>query len=76
MDKQGNLLHLQQTPAAIVVMQLAAEPADSAVGLLLVLAGLPVYLLWLRQRAPHRPAPHRPAPHRPAPHPPARGEAP
>ena len=57
--------------AAIVVTQLAAEPADSAVGLLLVLAGLPVYLLWLRRRAPHRPAPHRPAPH-----PPARGEAP
>ncbi|HEU4630717.1 MAG TPA: amino acid permease [Gemmatimonadaceae bacterium] len=38
--------------AVIVGTQLAAEPVDSAVGLLLVLAGLPVYLIWLRGRAP------------------------
>jgi APA family basic amino acid/polyamine antiporter len=36
--------------AAIVVSQLVAEPVDGAVGLALVLAGLPVYLLWLRRR--------------------------
>jgi APA family basic amino acid/polyamine antiporter len=45
--------------AAIVVMQLATEPVDSALGLLLVLAGLPVYLVWLRRRTPGR-VPHLP----------------
>jgi APA family basic amino acid/polyamine antiporter len=43
--------------AAIVVTQLAAEPVDSALGLLLVLAGLPVYLFVLRGRAPRPLAP-------------------
>jgi basic amino acid/polyamine antiporter, APA family len=43
--------------AAIVVMQIASEPVDSALGLLLVLAGLPVYLIWLRRRAPRPPTP-------------------
>jgi APA family basic amino acid/polyamine antiporter len=36
--------------AAIVANQIASEPASSAVGLLLVLAGLPVYHLWIRRR--------------------------
>jgi APA family basic amino acid/polyamine antiporter len=35
--------------AAIVVSQLVAEPVDGALGLLLVLAGLPVYLIWGRR---------------------------
>ena len=36
--------------AAIVVHQVATEPAESLVGLALVAAGLPVYLLWTRRR--------------------------
>jgi len=32
----------------IVVNQIVAEPAGSAVGLLIVAAGLPVYALWTR----------------------------
>lgn len=35
----------------IVANELAASPVDSAVGLLLVAAGLPVYYFWARQRA-------------------------
>jgi len=35
---------------AIVTNQLAAEPRSSALGLLLLAAGLPVYLLWTRPR--------------------------
>jgi basic amino acid/polyamine antiporter, APA family len=46
--------------AAIVVTQLVAEPVDGAVGLLIVLAGLPVYLVWLRGRAPQGPPPDSP----------------
>jgi APA family basic amino acid/polyamine antiporter len=30
----------------IVVNQIAAEPVDSAIGLLIVIAGLPIYFLW------------------------------
>jgi APA family basic amino acid/polyamine antiporter len=36
--------------AAIVVNQIAAEPLSSATGLALVLAGLPIYYFWIRQR--------------------------
>ena len=36
--------------AAIVINQIVSEPASSAIGLLLVLAGLPVYALWSRRR--------------------------
>jgi APA family basic amino acid/polyamine antiporter len=35
----------------IVAMQIAAVPLDSAIGLGLVLAGWPVYLLWSRYRS-------------------------
>jgi APA family basic amino acid/polyamine antiporter len=35
--------------AAIVVMQIRAVPLDSAIGLGLVLVGLPVYFLWARR---------------------------
>ena len=38
--------------AAIVINQIISEPVSSAIGLLLVLAGLPVYALWSRRR-PH-----------------------
>jgi APA family basic amino acid/polyamine antiporter len=34
--------------AYIVVNQIVHDPKESAVGLLLVLAGLPIYYLWLR----------------------------
>ncbi|MGZ8833688.1 MAG: amino acid permease, partial [Thermoanaerobaculia bacterium] len=34
----------------IVANQIVSEPARSATGLLLVLAGLPVYMLWARRR--------------------------
>jgi APA family basic amino acid/polyamine antiporter len=34
----------------IVVMQVLDNPADSAIGLGMVLAGLPVYLLWSKRR--------------------------
>ncbi|HUG42242.1 MAG TPA: amino acid permease [Longimicrobiales bacterium] len=37
---------------AVVANQLAAEPVDSAIGLGLVLVGLPVYLLWTRSHDP------------------------
>jgi len=33
----------------VVVNQIAAQPFDSAVGLLLVLAGWPIYQMWLRR---------------------------
>jgi APA family basic amino acid/polyamine antiporter len=36
--------------SAIVVNRLASEPADSALGLGLVMLGLPVYYLWGRRR--------------------------
>jgi len=35
--------------AIIVINQLIAQPVDSAIGLLLVAAGLPVYALWARR---------------------------
>jgi APA family basic amino acid/polyamine antiporter len=34
--------------ALIVVNQIIAEPRNSAIGLLIVAAGLPVYALWAR----------------------------
>jgi APA family basic amino acid/polyamine antiporter len=34
--------------AAIVINQLAADPIESAIGLGLVLSGLPIYWLWSR----------------------------
>lgn len=37
--------------AYIVVNQIVHDPIESAIGLALVLAGLPVYLLWLRPTA-------------------------
>ena len=36
--------------AAIVVNQIVSEPASSAIGLLLVLAGLPIHAVWSRRR--------------------------
>jgi len=44
---------------AIVANQVVAEPAESLVGLGLVLAGLPVYTFWARRRY-ARPAPNAP----------------
>jgi APA family basic amino acid/polyamine antiporter len=38
--------------AAIVVVQLVSEPRDGVIGLLLVLAGLPVYWIWGRAPGP------------------------
>lgn len=35
---------------AIVANQIAAEPRESAIGLLFVIAGLPVYYFWARKR--------------------------
>jgi basic amino acid/polyamine antiporter, APA family len=35
---------------AIVANQIAADPRESAIGLLFVIAGLPVYYLWARMR--------------------------
>ena len=43
--------------AYIVINQLVTDPAEARTGLLFVLAGLPVYFLWLRR--PHRPLPGR-----------------
>jgi APA family basic amino acid/polyamine antiporter len=37
--------------AAVAVSQIVARPRDSALGLLLVIAGLPVYALWARPRS-------------------------
>jgi len=37
--------------AAIVVHQIVTEPAESFTGLAMVLAGLPVYWIWTRQRS-------------------------
>ncbi len=39
---------------AVAVNQMAARPADSALGLGFVVAGLPVYYLWERAHARHR----------------------
>ena len=39
---------------AIVVNQVVTEPMESAIGLLLVLSGVPVYILWTRRVAPAR----------------------
>ena len=36
--------------AAIVINQIVSEPLSSAIGLLLVLAGLPIYAFWTRRR--------------------------
>jgi APA family basic amino acid/polyamine antiporter len=38
--------------AYIVVNQIIHDPKESAVGLLLVLVGLPIYYLWLRNPSP------------------------
>jgi basic amino acid/polyamine antiporter, APA family len=38
--------------AAIVINQLASDPINNAIGLLLVVSGLPVYWLWSRKRDP------------------------
>jgi APA family basic amino acid/polyamine antiporter len=38
--------------AYIVVNQIIHDPKESAIGLLLVLAGLPIYYLWLRNLSP------------------------
>jgi basic amino acid/polyamine antiporter, APA family len=38
--------------AYIVVNQIIHDPKESAIGLLLVLAGLPIYYLWLRNPSP------------------------
>ena len=48
--------------AALVVAasQVAANPRTSALGLALVLAGLPVYFMWSRGHSPH-PTPHLPS---------------
>jgi APA family basic amino acid/polyamine antiporter len=40
---------------AIVVNHLVSDPHESAIGLSLVLSGLPVYWLWMRPR--RRPGP-------------------
>jgi basic amino acid/polyamine antiporter, APA family len=47
--------------AAIVANQIAAEPRESAIGLLFVIAGLPVYYLWARDRRSRAagPPPHK-----------------
>jgi basic amino acid/polyamine antiporter, APA family len=37
--------------AAVAVSQIVARPRDSALGLLLVIAGLPVYAVWARPRS-------------------------
>ena len=38
--------------AAIVVNQVAADPREAAIGLALVVSGLPVYWLWTRTAEP------------------------
>ncbi len=43
--------------AAIVVNQMITQPLESAMGLLLVLAGVPAYFLWAKKR-PLSPGPH------------------
>lgn len=43
--------------AAIVVNQMITQPVESAMGLLLVLAGVPAYFLWAKKR-PLSPGPH------------------
>src|SRR5262249_61148118 len=48
------------TTAIIVINQIVAAPLDSAIGLSIVLAGLPVYWLWTR-RADRPPQPSSPA---------------
>jgi APA family basic amino acid/polyamine antiporter len=46
--------------AAIVANQIAADPRESAIGLFFVIAGLPVYYLWVRFAAsPHEGDPDR-----------------
>lgn len=37
----------------VAVVQIAAEPADAAMGLLIVVLGLPVYWLWVRSKHAH-----------------------
>ena len=44
--------------AAIVINQLASEPVESITGLLIVLAGLPLYYLRTSRRASSRPVPN------------------
>jgi hypothetical protein len=34
-----------------VINQFAADPPDGIIGLLFILSGLPVYYLWVRNRA-------------------------
>jgi basic amino acid/polyamine antiporter, APA family len=45
--------------AAIIANQFAADPRESALGLLFVIAGLPVYYLWTRFMPPREGAPDR-----------------
>jgi len=40
--------------AAIVANQIAADPRESAFGLLFVIAGVPIYYAWARLGAPLR----------------------
>jgi APA family basic amino acid/polyamine antiporter len=46
--------------AGIVGHQLVTRPAESATGLLLVAAGLPVYHLWAKRGTPENPAAREP----------------
>jgi APA family basic amino acid/polyamine antiporter len=48
------------TGASVLVagIQIAADPRDAAIGLLLVVIGLPVYYLWVRAKRPGRVEPH------------------
>jgi hypothetical protein len=39
------------TSAAIAANQIRATPTDSAIGLGLILLGLPVYFVWFHRRA-------------------------
>ena len=41
--------------AYIVINQIVTDPAESRIGLLLVGAGWPVYMIWLRKRSPSPP---------------------
>jgi APA family basic amino acid/polyamine antiporter len=47
---------------AVALNQLAVNPKDSAIGLLLVLAGWPIYRVFLRPPTPQPPIPRSPGP--------------
>jgi hypothetical protein len=44
--------------AAIVITTVATFPANSAIGLVILLAGFPVYLYWSRNASQNPPAPN------------------